>query len=236
MADELLNLADEPVENTEAEAETSTPTEAPQQELTFKTVAEKKKYIQELKRKKEEERRESLKAERKEKARKQKELDKASGKTGRKRLGFILVIVAILVGLGVFYYLKMPKEPIVIQPIPEVAVVTVRDSVADEINRMKTDLEEMKEEKVIESKWGISGPCYLISHSSVKNENLAKRSAKKLTHEGFSTGYYWIPDVDAGGHEFFKVYIGPFNTENEAIDRLADVRKYSKKAYILKIK
>ncbi len=237
MADELLNLADEPVESNDTKNSTtaSNSSEISQEESpTFKTPAEKKKYIHDLKKKKEEERKALLKAEREEKKRQQKELDRISGKTGRRKAVYFLLIVAILAGGGAYYYIKTPKKPIVVKPKAE--VVNVKDSIAEGIDQLKSKLSELKDEVKPESKWGITGPCFIISHSSVKSEDYAKRTSKKLSYEGFSTGYYWIPDLTSGGNEYYKVYVGPFSTESDAIEKLEDVRKYSKRAYIVEIK
>ena len=247
MADELLNLADEPVEHTDAEnTEIPVNTTDPIHENApkFKTAAEKKKYIHDLKIKKEDERKALLKAERDEKRRQQKEMDRISGKTGRRRKLFVFLLILIAVGAGTYFYINMKPKPAAEHPKPKADVVSEKDSIAEGMNQLKTKLTEMKDvakpdtkqERKSDGKWGITGPCFIISHSSMKSEPLAQRTADKLKNEGFSTGYYWIPDISAGGNEYFKVYVGPFNSEDEAIAKLEDVRKYSSRAYIVEIK
>ncbi len=253
MADELLNLADEPVENTDAEY-TQTPadkTEPLHEDAPkFKTAAEKKKYIHDLKKKKEDERKALLKAEREETKRQQREMDRISGKTGRRRKLLVVIIIMLAAGAGVYFYMKMPKHPAIEHPKPKPDIVNVQDSIAEGVQKLKSKLSDMKDEaktskkqdakserkEQSDGKWGITGPCFVISHSSMKSESLAQRTVGKLKIEGFTTGYYWIPDISAGGNEYFKVYIGPFNTEDEAVAKLEDVRKYSPRAYIVEIK
>lgn len=247
MADELLNLADEPVEQTGA-GNVNTPESTPEQlhedAHKFKTAAEKKKYIHDLKKKKEDERKALLKAEREEQKRQQREMDRISGKTGRRRKLFVLILILIVAGTGAYFYMKMTPKPVVEHPKPKADIITEKDSIAEGMNQLKSKLteikdvskKEIKQEPKSDGKWGITGPCFVISHSSMKSESFAKRTADKLKNEGFSTGYYWIPDISAGGNEYFKVYVGPFNTEDDAVAKLEDVRKYSARAYIVEIK
>jgi hypothetical protein len=75
-------------------------------------------------------------------------------------------------------------------------------------------------------------PCYIISHSSLKNENQAKAEVDKLKSSGLPAGYYWIPDHDPNGNPFFKVYIGPYATMEEGLRKLRTLKGLQRDTYL----
>jgi cell division septation protein DedD len=208
----------------------------PQEEVPkFKNLAEKKKYIQDLKRKKELERKDQLKKEREEQKR-QKRADSRNGKGSKNKLviGIAFLLIAAL-GAGIYILMNKTEEkaqPEQAKALHLPAIDTVQISISEE------PLPEPIPATVAtkQSKWGLNAPCFIISHSSLKNEAAAKRNTDRLAKNGFNSGYYWIPDLGPGNNEYYKVYVGPFATEQAAIDKLADVRRYSKLAYIVELK
>jgi len=241
VADEIINTSgEETPEKSQTETPQANETAGAEQMPKFKSLAEKKKYIQELKKKKEKERKAQLKKDREEAKRKAREERKSNGGGDSKSglwiaLGALVVLVGSVGAYFTFNNSSTKHEKSVDPPV----VVTVEDSASIKADTAKIEIEKVpvKEPEVkTGNKWGINAPCYVISHSSVKNETTAKKTVQKLVKANFKTGYYWIPDVTPGGNEFFKVYVGPFGSERAAIDKLYEVRKYSKLAYIVEIK
>lgn len=237
MADETTNTQGETPESTQGN-QADTQKSSTEQMPKFKSLAEKKKYIHDLKKKKELERKAQLKKEREEAKKKAREERKANGGGSKKGLIIALVVLAIVAGGAAYYFTTLdvkPKdipEPEVVDTTPAVDTVQVQLDALDE--KLEKVVEEVKAEPA--NKWGLSKPCYVISHSSMKSEKFALKTVNKLERAGFKTGYYWIPDLGPGGNEYYKVYVGPFATEQAAIDQLYEVRKHSKLAYIVEMK
>ena len=194
------------------------------------TPAERKKYIQELKAKKEAERKAQIKAEKEEKRRKKMEERGASGAKKSKAPLFVLAGL-LVVGIVIFFVLKnINPEKTVIEP-----QVVVEDSIVAEDTISEVE-EPIVEEVVPESKMPFKTPCWIVSYGSFINEKYASKNTQKLKAQGLNCGYYWIPDYNSNGNKFFKVYIGPFNTMKEAQDAMASVKGNNPNAYPLYLK
>ena len=81
----------------------------------------------------------------------------------------------------------------------------------------------------------ISGPCWIVSYSSVSDEKIASKGVKKLVDNGFLAGYYWMPDVDAAAKQLFKVYSGPYTSEAEARVKQREIAVFNPDAYVMKL-
>lgn len=84
-------------------------------------------------------------------------------------------------------------------------------------------------------KWGLTLPCYVISHSAYSTEETAKQIKSKMTQKGFKSGYFYIPDLQPGGKPLFKVFVGPFNSREDAEKILNSVKKENTVAYVAKL-
>ena len=79
-----------------------------------------------------------------------------------------------------------------------------------------------------------SHPAVFVGCFAVKSENLAQDKVALLKEHKLKAHYYWIPDMDASGNEYFKVVIGPFSSLGEAYPSLTKVQeRINFDAYIL---
>lgn len=78
----------------------------------------------------------------------------------------------------------------------------------------------------------LATPCWVIGYAATGSKSEAINFAKDLQNKGFETGYFWIPDYIRGGKNLYRVYVGPFQTQNEANSALKDVKRYRKDAYV----
>ncbi|MEQ9062590.1 MAG: SPOR domain-containing protein [Vicingaceae bacterium] len=75
----------------------------------------------------------------------------------------------------------------------------------------------------------------IISYVSNSDENQAKKNVEYLKSKGFKAQYYYMPDKDAAAPAYFKVFIGPYKNESEALIVFKKVVAFNDKAYILKM-
>jgi len=79
-----------------------------------------------------------------------------------------------------------------------------------------------------------SHPAVFVGCFAVKSETLAQDKVALLKEHKLKAHYYWIPDMDANGNEYFKVVIGPFSSLGEAYPSLTKVQeRINFDAYIL---
>ncbi len=71
----------------------------------------------------------------------------------------------------------------------------------------------------------INRPAIFVGCYAVKQENLAQKKVEQLKALNLDAHYYWIPDMDANGNNFFKVVVGPFNSVQEAYPSLTKVQE-----------
>ncbi len=79
-------------------------------------------------------------------------------------------------------------------------------------------------------------PCWVIVFASVAIENNAKNAIKRLAKEGLRAGYFWTPDLIPTGAELFKVYVGPYNSKEEAKKNILLVKDMENEAFVMHIK
>lgn len=70
-----------------------------------------------------------------------------------------------------------------------------------------------------------SHPAIFVGCFAVKSESLAQKKVAQLKEHKLKAHYYWIPDMDAGGNEYFKVVIGPFDSLSNAYPSLTKVQE-----------
>jgi cell division septation protein DedD len=132
-------------------------------------------------------------------------------------------------------------EPVVDKKDLKENVTENKDEVVEEaiLEEDKTENIKPEENQPVPSKqkknWGLSLPCYIISHSAFSNESIAKAEKKKLTSLGFKSDYYWIPDITPGGKELYKVYVGPYKNQKDADKVISSVKKIKPTAYVQQI-
>ena len=80
-------------------------------------------------------------------------------------------------------------------------------------------------------------PVYFVACYAVKTESYALTKVNQLKAKGFDASYYWIPDFAPYGNKYFKVVIGPFSTQREAMRKLTPVQERAEfDAYVLQLK
>ena len=102
----------------------------------------------------------------------------------------------------------------------------------------RADIEPVKKEPkaiINSAKWGLQLPCFVISHSAYSTEETAKQIKAKMSQKGFKTGYFYIPDLQPGGKPLFKVFVGPFNSREDAEKILASLKKDNSAAYVTRL-
>jgi cell division septation protein DedD len=204
------------------------------------TAADRKRYILELKAKKEAEKKAKLKEEKEEKRRKKME-ERANNPGSKTKLPVIIISALIIVGIvGFFALKKFSDSKIVITPETEKQVEPITDSIIEEEYEEEVITEQKTTDepniKASNSTFNLPTPCWIVSYGSFMNEKYAQINTQKLKANGKNAGYYWIPDRNPRGNKFFKVYIGPFFTKADAEIELQNTKKLSPTAYILRLK
>jgi hypothetical protein len=74
-------------------------------------------------------------------------------------------------------------------------------------------------------------PAYVVVDSAWKTKMLARKRVAELSRTYGNSGFIWIPDFDSlSGAQFFQVYVGPFQTREEAEQATCDyITKFHKK-------
>ena len=76
---------------------------------------------------------------------------------------------------------------------------------------------------------------FIISYSANGSKDIAENNVRMLRNKGFSAGYYYMPDKNASSPELYKVYVGPFSSESEALPDFKKVVAINDKAFIVRI-
>lgn len=71
----------------------------------------------------------------------------------------------------------------------------------------------------------INKPAIFIGCFAVKSESLAQKKVEQIKAQNLDAHYYWIPDLNEGGNQFFKVVVGPFNSITEAYPSLTKAQE-----------
>lgn len=73
---------------------------------------------------------------------------------------------------------------------------------------------------------------FIINVSAVKSEIEAQSLAEELKKKGYSASYLWIPQYESlSKAEYFAVYIGPFDAQNECEEAVEEYRQHDPNAY-----
>lgn len=124
------------------------------------------------------------------------------------------------------------QEDDILSKVAEIEDNTKKEEVlADKEPEVKKETPKKQEA----NKWGLKLPCFVISHSAYSTEDQAQKIKSELAQKGFRSGYYYIPDFEKGGKPLYKVYVGPFDTRNDAEKLLASVKKEQKGAYVWEV-
>jgi cell division septation protein DedD len=117
-------------------------------------------------------------------------------------------------------------------PIPETKSAAVPQPVVKENPAKK---ENKSSEPLTGKTTKLNGPCWIVSFSSVEDEKVASKGVKKLVDKGFLGGYYWMPDINPGAKKLFKVYSGPYTSEQEARSKQREIAAFNQDAYVMKL-
>lgn len=168
----------------------------------------------------------------------------------RKGLIVVIVLLLLLLLLGVAgalgYYFKKLKPAIeekpavdtvlvhdtvfvepVVDTLPVVDTVVVEDTVVAPAAPVQYDGGGR-----VAGKNKVPTRGYLIGYRATADEVEAIKTVAELTQvEGLPCGYYWINDARKGKN-MFKVYIGPYNTEEEVQQMLPVIKEKMPDAHI----
>ena len=168
----------------------------------------------------------------------------------RKGLIVVIVLLLLLLLLGVAgalgYYFKKLKPAIeekpavdtvlvhdtvfvepVVDTLPVVDTVVVEDTVVAPTAPVQYDGGGR-----VAGKNKVPTRGYLIGYRATADEVEAIKTVAELTQvEGLPCGYYWINDARKGKN-MFKVYIGPYNTEEEVQQMLPVIKEKMPDAHI----
>jgi len=76
----------------------------------------------------------------------------------------------------------------------------------------------------------------IVSLAASSKESNAQAEAERYKQKGFSNAnYYFIPDLEPGGKELYKVYLGPFDSNEEVRQAMAKLKGVNDNAYIYKM-
>ncbi len=170
-------------------------------------------------------------------------------------LSILIFLLLMLIGGGLWLYfsklkpiLEAPKEVVVVhdtiikevQPVVDTVPQIVEDTIpAPVVTQVPTDgyygQRIANKNKVPTSGW-------LIGYKATPNEVEAIKIVAEMSYvDGFPCGYYWINDAREG-KKLFKVYVGPYKTQEEVEavfpkiqERVADAHIYSEDKNLLEI-
>lgn len=146
---------------------------------------------------------------------------KSKGKTEKKRSAFpIFILLLLAICGGVWYYFSRPKPQPVVQQPKEAQVVVEKPQVKN------IPPEPMVIDTVppaapvppparIATKYKVP-KGWLVGYRAVPDEAEAIKIVAELSYiDSLPCGYYWINDVRQA-EKLFKIYVGPYNTKEEA--------------------
>ncbi|MCQ2960408.1 MAG: hypothetical protein MJ198_09525 [Bacteroidales bacterium] len=168
-------------------------------------------------------------------------------------LTVVIILLLLLLGGGIWFYfskikpvLEAPKEVVIVhdtiiaepvaEPIPEIVEDTV--SVVDTV----VPAPKVYVEQRIAGKNKVPTAGWLIGYKATPNEVEAIKMVAEISYvDSIPCGYYWINDARKG-KKLFKVYVGPYKTQEEVEAvfpmikaRVADAHIYSEDAELLEI-
>jgi hypothetical protein len=75
----------------------------------------------------------------------------------------------------------------------------------------------------------------IISYASNSSSEMATKNVNYLKSKGFKSAYYYMPDKEVNSPKLYKVYVGPFNNDSEAMPEFRKVVALNDKAFILRM-
>lgn len=181
-------------------------------------------------------------------------------KSNKGILIIISIVVLLVAGTGIYFYFNQPQWDTLIAKIGFDKEIKTSSKAPDKVkttelpSKSEAKIDTVKKDTLIKpvvepvaekediidisdpnDKWGLKRPCYIVSHSAFRTQKYSKIETAKLKDMGYNAGYYWIPDYRTGGNIFFKVYVGPFNSWQEAEQMLPEVKKLRADAYVMKV-
>ena len=147
------------------------------------------------------------------------------------------------------------------EPVDEVSMVeeieappaSESESPAEEDTKAREEVEEVvvkdesekpvdKTEKVRPESSPVNTPSkgqvpggVIISYSSNSSQETAGKNVEFLKSKGFKANFYYMPDKDANAPRLYKVYVGPYGNESEAMSDFKKVVGINDKAFILRM-
>jgi len=84
---------------------------------------------------------------------------------------------------------------------------------------------------------GVQRGSFYIGCAAVSTESMAKSKAEELRRQGFeNAGYFYIPDYDPTGKNFYRIYVGPFASMQDAETMAESVRAAIPDAYCFQLR
>jgi len=178
-------------------------------------------------------------------------IEKEEKRKTRPILYLLGATILILLTAFVIYWLhfretKAIDNVVVKQITPEQKVQAKADSLAAVQLSLKADSIQKAEAKLKAEKQANKGrlyasdinkPVVFVACYAVKKESQAKDYANKLQDMKLKGHYYWIPDIQAQGNNYFKVVVGPFKDIASARKSLTLVQEQINfDAYLITIK
>jgi cell division septation protein DedD len=105
-----------------------------------------------------------------------------------------------------------------------------------EVAPAKAEIKPVAEPEKPAANGKLPTPSFLVVCTAMAKETDAKAFMMKLASEGYEAGSLWIPDYEPQGKKLYRVYVGPFDTKEEAQDILPDIKTDYKFAYLLNLK
>lgn len=152
----------------------------------------------------------------------------------------LLLIIALLCG-GIWYYWSHKQvKPAAVAPVVDTTTV-VKEEVPVDIPKepMVIDTVPPAEPTPPPFDFGrvatkIKVPRnWLIGFRATPDEVLAIKTVAELSYvDSLPCGYYWINDARKNGEKLFKIYIGPFDTKEEAEKELPKIQAKRADAHV----
>lgn len=120
-----------------------------------------------------------------------------------------------------------PEETTMEPEVKETPVTTASKPVAEPSGGIRTSGRS--------SNLPFTTPAYIISYSANGEEKYARNNVLMLEGKGWPAGYFWIPDYMERGSKMFKVYVGPYQSESEALKVMREVAQINQKVYLMRM-
>jgi len=130
--------------------------------------------------------------------------NKQKSKLSAKQIIFLIIFGFLLYGL--FYFYKNPNQ-----------IGLEYGNKADKvIDKPKKEIINSKDNIAIEYSLDFGNAKFIIKISDYENEMEAKSLVKQKIQEGYSSNYFFLPNVSNSKKEIYNVYLGPYYSQAEA--------------------